>query len=319
MSDYTVNPFYQDFIKHPFIQTIADKKCWTVSDNKKRPIDMIEFRDHHIVKGAIFSNEKSLVDLYELNTILPNAANYAFYLEADEDNFVVLDIEPSCPDNIKSEFLKMNPLYMETSMSGKGIHMIFEYPKHIIEKYPNALSKSVFRGENHEYEILIDHHYVTFTGRQIPFTPNENPASFEDLFEKLAKDQKPTAEKAELDIKEMQPVETEQLPFLMTLLRTAMDDYKKTPNDFKKKNGIDNDTSLWEYAVIGYMYSRLQDILKVQAIANEHKYTIEEQIWIMYQLIYDYIDYRPKHDGLRNGRAFIVYMMESIIASYKED
>ena len=67
------------------------------------------------------------------------------------------------------------------------------------------------------------------------------------------------------------------------------------------------------------MYSRLQDILKVQAIANEHKYTIEEQIWIMYQLIYDYIDYRPKHDGLRNGRAFIVYMMESIIASYKED
>lgn len=204
-------------------------------------------------------------------------------------------------------------------MSGKGVHMIFEYPKHIMEKYPNAFSKSVFRGENHEYEILIDHHYVTFTGRQIPFTPNENPASFEDLFERLAKDQKPTAEKAELDIKEMQPVETEQLPFLMTLLRTAMDDYKKTPNDFKKKNGIDNDTSLWEYAVIGYMYSRLQDILKVQAIANEHKYTIEEQIWIMYQLIYDYIDYRPKHDGLRNGRAFIIYMMESIIASYKED
>ena len=148
---------------------------------------MIEFRDNHIVKGAIFSNEKSLVDLYELNTILPNAANYAFYLEADEDNFVVLDIEPSCPDNIKSEFLKMNPLYMETSMSGKGIHMIFEYPKHIMEKYPNAFNKSVFRGENHEYEILIDHHYVTFTGRQIPFTPNENPASFEDLFEKLAK------------------------------------------------------------------------------------------------------------------------------------
>ena len=208
---------------------------------------------------------------------------------------------------------------METSMSGKGIHMIFEYPKHIMKKYPNAFNKSVFRGENHEYEILIDHHYVTFTGRQIPFTPNENPASFEDLFERLAKDQKPTTEKAELDIKEMQPVETEQLPFLMTLLRTAMDDYKKTPNDFKKKNGIDNDTSLWEYAVIGYMYSRLQDILKVQAIANEHKYTIEEQIWIMYQLIYDYIDYRPKHDGLRNGRAFIVYMMESIIASYKED
>ena len=241
MSDYTVNPFYQDFIKHPFIQTIANKKCWTVSDNKKRPIDMIEFRDNHIVKGAIFSNEKSLVDLYELNTILPNAANYAFYLEADEDNFVVLDIEPSCPDNIKSEFLKMNPLYMETSMSGKGIHMIFEYPKHIMEKYPNAFNKSVFRGENHEYEILIDHHYVTFTGRQIPFTPNENPASFEDLFERLAKDQKPTTEKAELDIKEMQPVETEQLPFLMTLLRTAMDDYKKTPNDFKKKNGIDND------------------------------------------------------------------------------
>ena len=208
MSNYTVNPFYQDFIKHPFIQTIANKKCWTVSDNKKRPIDMIEFRDNHIVKGAIFSNEKSLVDLYELNTILPNAANYAFYLEADEDNFVVLDIEPSCPDNIKSEFLKMNPLYIETSMSGKGIHMIFEYPKHIMEKYPNAFNKSVFRGENHEYEILIDHHYVTFTGRQIPFTPNENPASFEDLFEKLAKDQKPTAEKAELDIKEMQPVET---------------------------------------------------------------------------------------------------------------
>lgn len=314
---YDVNPFYDEFIKHPFIQTISKNKLWTISDNSKRPIDMVALRDEHRIKGATFSNEKSLIDLYELNTIIPNAANYAYYLNAEKDNFVVLDIEPSCPEKIKQELLQMNPLYIETSMSGKGIHMVFEYPKDIMEKYENAKMKIVFKGENHYYEILIKH-YVTFTGRQVPHESVNNPKSFRDLFEKLASEQKPSAIKSEITINEMKPVETEELPFLMELLTTAMNRYTKTPNDFKKENGQDNDTSRWEFAVIGYMYNKLQNILKVQKIAKDHTYTIEEQIWIMYQIIYDYIEYRPKHDTLRNGKPFIVFLMETVIAKYEK-
>lgn len=306
-----------DFIQHPFIQRIAPHKLWTVSDNTKRPIDMIEFRDKHKIVGATFSNENSLVSLYELHNLIPNAANFAYYLDADTDGFVVLDIEPSCSDITKQELLQMNPIYIETSMSGKGIHMVFDFPKDIICKYEDAKNKIVFKGDNHEYEVLINH-YVTFTGRQIPYTPSTNPKSFRDLFEKLAARQKPSATKSDINIDEMQPVDTNELPFLMELLTTAMQRYNKTPNDFKKENGRDNDTSLWEYSVIGYMYRKLQDILKVQKIANDHEYTIEEQIWIMYQIIYDYIDYRPKHDTLRNGRPFLVFLMETVIAKYEK-
>lgn len=313
---HDVNPFYTAFIQHPFVQKIANNQLWTISDNIKRPIDMIVLRDQHKVVGATFSNENSLVSLYELYNIIPNAANYAYYLDAHTDNFVVLDIEPSCSDKTKNELLQMNPLYIETSMSGKGIHMIFEFPKDIMDKYPDAKNKIVFRGDNHEYEILINH-YVTFTGRQISHEPVENPKSFRDLFEKLASRQKPTATKSDINIDEMQPVDTKELPFLMELLTTAMNRYNKTPDDFKKENGHDNDTSRWEYAIIGYMYSKLQNILKVQKIANDHTYTLEEQIWIMYQIIYDYIEHRPKHDTLRNGRPFIIFLMETIIAKYE--
>lgn len=311
------NPFYNGFINHPFIQSIAHEKLWTISDINKRPIDMVEFANSHKIIGATYSNDKSLVDLATLNQLIPNAANYAFYLNAPKNKFVVLDIEPSCPDNKKQEFLRMKPLYMETSMSGKGIHMIFEYPADIIEKYPDAQNKIVFRGENHSYEILINH-YVTFTGRQLPIPEIDNPLSFRDLFETLASNQKPSATKADIQIDDMEPVETEQLPKLMSLLRNAMNQYKKTPDDFKKENGRDNDTSRYEYAVVGYMYRKLQDILKVQAIAAEHEYTFEEQIWIMYQLIYDYIEPRAKHEELRNGRPYIVFLMETVIAKYQE-
>lgn len=312
---YDKNPFFDNFVAHPFIKSIATKPMWTISDNKKRPIDMVEFRLSGKIIGATYCNSNSLVDLYTLNQTIPNAANYAFYLDAMIDNFVVLDIEPHCSDKIKQQLLRMQPLYAEFSMSGKGIHMIFPFPRHIMEKYENAQNKIVFRGENHEYEILINH-YVTFTGRQILIPPTDQPASFEQLFEKLASNQKPTATASDIQIEEMEPVNTKELPKLMQLLRVAMNRYSKTPDDFKKENGWENDTSRYEFAVIGYMYSNLQQILKVQSIARDHTYTIEEQIWIMYQIIYDYIEPRAKHNELRNGRPYVVFLMESVIAKY---
>lgn len=314
---YDKNPFFDSFFSHPFIQTLTAKKQWSISDNKKRPIDLVEYQTTGRIIGAIYSNEKSLVDLMTLNKILPNAANYAFYLDAFIDKFVVLDIEPTCPENVKNQFMRMQPLYSEVSMSGKGIHMVFPFPEHIMQKYPDAQNKIVFRGENHEYEILINH-YVTFTGRQIAIPKTEHPLSFEDLFEKLAAHQKPTATATDIEINEMEPVETKELPKLIALLRAAMNRYSKTPDDFKKDNGVENDTSRYEYAVIGYMYTNLKQILKVQSIAKEHTYTLEEQIWIMYQIIYDYIPKRAKHNELRGGRPYIVFLMESVIAKYTE-
>lgn len=312
-----VNPYYMSFVQHPFIQKIAQNNLWTISDNTKRPIDMVEYRNTGKIVGATFCNQNSLISLYELYQIIPNAANFAYYLNADNDSFVVLDIEPSCSDETKQELLQLNPIYMEESMSGRGIHMVFEYPRDIIEKYENAKEKIVLKGDNHEYEILL-RHYVTFTGRQIPFTPCENPKSFRDLFEQLVKRQKQSAQKMHIDFDEMKPVDTKELPFLMTLLTTAMNRYSKTPDDFKKQNGTDNDTSLWEYAVIGYMYGKLQEILKVQKIARDHTYTVEEQIWIMHEIIYDYIEPRQKHNTFRNGKPFLVYLMENIISKYEK-
>lgn len=299
---------YPKFRNHSFISTIAGLKKWTVSTKDKMPIDMRQLIDRHKLCGAIFNNEASLVSLDTLHETLPSAANYAFYLDVLNDKFAVLDIEPKCPDEEKQKLAKLPAIYRETSMSGKGIHLIFPVPDWLLEKEPMARQKVVFKEEHGWYEILLNH-YVTFTGNQIsaPADVSTDPNDFFNFFSQMASVQTITV-KGETDVEEIESVDTFYSKQILEKLLEHKKDYRKKLEDFN------NDYSKYEFGYIAFVYRNLMGLLNVDLIKKEHSYTDSEKAWFLYQVAMDALPHRPKHEEMRSGLPWLLYLSREVIA-----
>ncbi|MBO5435443.1 hypothetical protein J6A31_06600 [bacterium] len=299
---------FPDFYNNVFIQAIAPHDRWTVSDNTKRPIDMHALIHEQKIWGAAFDRGYNpLVDLQTLCNTIPSATNNAYYLDALIDGFVILDIEPKCPDVIKQKFLNLPYVYGETSMSGKGLHLVFDLPKDIIEKYPAAKQKLALKEEHGYYEILLNH-MVTFTRNILPprmFT--EDISVFENIFELLAMKQKEasagdtTIEAINIDIDDIPHVNK-----LLTPLRAQI--YNKTPNDFY------NDMSKFEFGITGFYYRALMKLLGKNNKFKDHVYSDEEKAVILYKITSEKLNHRDKHDQIRNNMPWLLYIATCLIA-----
>ena len=291
---------FDDFYNHPFIKSITDNEKWTVSDKDKKPIDMFAYKYRQQITGALFTDNKSLVSLPELCELIPNARNNAYFMDSIVDKFVVLDIEPICPDAIKQRLLKTKYVYGEISMSGKGYHLIYPLPN-CFSKYPIAQKKIVMKEEHGYYEILLQH-YVTFTRNMLPdATGGED---FEKIFEELASTQKETIRK-DIDVQELKP---NNIPLEKDILITLNHlDYNKTPIDFY------NDMSKYEYGFMGFLYYKLKKQLALQDY-KEHKYSDNEKAWLLYTVAKNKIPKRQKHDEYRNNLPWLLYLASEIIA-----
>lgn len=291
---------FNDFYNHPFIKSIADNEKWTVSDNNKRPIDMFVYKYRHEVTGAIFTDNKSLVSLSELCNLIPNAKNNAYFMDSLTDNFVVLDIEPTCPKDIKEKLLLTPYIYGEISLSGKGYHLIYPIPS-CFSKYPIAQKKIVMKEKHGYYEILLQH-YVTFTRNMLPSAIGTE--NFDPIFEELASIQIETKRK-DTDIQELKP---DDIPLEKDILITLFHlDYKKTPADFY------NDLSKYEYGFIGFLYYHLKKQLDINKY-KIHKYSDNEKAWLLYTVAKDKIPKRQKHEEYRNNLPWLLYLASEIIA-----
>ena len=305
---------YQSFRNNPFVASIASNERWTVSTAQKMPIDMYTLINKGVVSGAIYNNELSLVTLDKLNETIPNATVYTYYMDTLIDHFVVLDIEPKCPDDIKANLMQMGCLYMETSMSGKGIHMIFRAPMDILQQYPSAKEKTAMKEEHGYYEILLNH-YITFTGNQVPTAniTNSDDNAFLELFENLAKEQK-SASKTDVTIEEIPEVNTKYAQNILNVLSGCGHKYNKKPEDFF------NDMSKYEFSYTAYLQHRLENILDVPTVKQEgHVYTDAEKAWFLYKITSQELPYRPKHDEKRNGVPWLLYLAFEVIAKSGDD
>lgn len=299
---------FPEFYNNPLIQRIKNIPKWTISDKNKRPIDMRALKDYGEIRGAEHTDQNSLMTLPELCDFMPTATNHAFYLDALTDGFVVLDVEPKCPEEIKRKMLSLPYLYGEVSMSGKGLHLIFLLPE-CIKDYPVAQKKVVFREENGYYEILLNH-YVTFTRRAIsPYfniSDKTNENSFINLFRKMASEQI-DVHRDDICIDSMEPDAIPMQGFILDML--AHQHYRKTPGDFS------NDMSKYEYAYIGFLYYNLKMLLKVDVIQKEsHCYTDQEKAWLLYYAAQDKVPYRAKHEERRYGLPWLLYLCQEVIA-----
>lgn len=304
MDTISFNPYeyFKDFYQNPFIQSIKDNKKWTISDKDKMPIDIYALIYQHQIIGAKYTNEICLTDLDTICKEVPTAANHAYYLDALIDGFVVLDIEPKCPDDLKEKFMNLDYIYGEISMSGNGIHLIFPLPD-CISEYPIAQKKIVLKEKHGYYEILLNH-YVTFTRNTIK--PASGSEKFETIFRELAKEQVDYSAEKDVDVSELEP---ENIPFKDDIISLLVkQNYKKTPDDFE------NDMSVYEFARIGFLHYKLKQILKVSRIKKAHTYTDNEKAWLLFEAASQVIPHRAKHDEKRLKLPWLLFVSQQVIA-----
>ena len=297
---------FPDFYANDFVRRIAGNEKWTISDKDKRPIDMHALLTTGKIWGVAYTRGYNpLVDLQTLIQAIPNCTNNAYHLEAETDKFVVLDIEPKCPAIIKEGLLKLPWLYGETSMSGKGLHLVFELPQDIWDKYPAIHNKMALKEEHGYYEILLDH-MVTFTRNTVAH-PEEmrDIEEFSNVFERLASITKETqAVENELVVDE---IDSSDIPmFDRTIHVLSAQTYKKTAENF---NG---DNSAYEFGMCGFYRRALQKLLKNPQYSDIH-YDEKQEAIILYTLLTSKLEHRAKHDTTRNGMPWLMFIITQCI------
>jgi hypothetical protein len=298
---------FRDFYEHPFIQSIADREKWSISDKDKRPIDMNVLEYQHRVVGCNTAIPYSMTTLKHTLEILPFPANHAYYLDApDDDDFVVLDIEPECPSSLKAQFMRLPYIYAEKSMSGKGIHLVMPVPSNY-EDYPIAMTKQKLQEEHRWYEILVNH-WVTFTRNMLgPASPTKTLDDWDGIYAELAARQKETPERPSFDV---DTVDTDDIPdsaYIIATLTTA-NNYHKTLEDFH------DDSSRYEFGLLAFKFRRMLSLLKSTRIQKlEHEYTPEEETRMLYAIAQQVIPYRDKHDETRQGMPWLLFVSRSVV------
>jgi hypothetical protein len=317
---------FPHFYTNPAIRLLGRFSRWTVSgrlgndtDAKgKAPIDIRALLDGGRVRGAWAVDENCLVTLGELTQRLPAAANAAFYLRAPTDGLLVIDIEPGCPDEISANLLALpGILYAETSMSGRGYHLVTALPEDFYQ-HRAAASKRVLREAHGWYEVLLDH-WVTFTREPIseevmtrarntdlatvPFT------SVDDLYASLGEAAvAATATSAAVNTSATVPEITDSREIIERTIAGA------APR-FKTLEQFAGDNSRFEFSVLGVLHREMRRHLVRFGFVNRVTFSQDDQAWLLYQATLQALPNRPKHSELRNGRPFLLDRAAAMIAA----
>lgn len=293
----------KEYKNHPFIQSLKNKERWTFSIEKK-PIDIKTIFTEGRIVGATERNETCLTTFDDMHKHFTDLPNNTFFLRSFFDNYVILDVEKTCPDDLKEKFLKLPYIYGELSQSGQGYHLVFPLPKAFFES-EIARKKARLQHKERFYEILQEH-YVTFTGKLIepPISPE---GSFDELYEELLKDQV-----APIDV-EITKITQEDLKDIVAS-DFIIDQLKRT-NIPKTLADYDNDHSRFEYAVISYLLNRLNKILTLFNVKRfGHKHTDVEKANLIYYCINDFVEHREKHNTFRHEMPYLLYLITHAMA-----
>lgn len=310
----TFNPLenYPDFYYNQAIHHLSQYPLWTVSDNNKRPMDMVAYATSGKLIGATSRDAQCLITLPQLIDLLPNHANCAFYVNTTITPYWVLDIEKTCPPEIRDKLLSIPALFRETSMSGKGYHLLLPAPANL-HLYPTAARKSVLRHPRGYYEVL-QAHFVTFTRNVIPEPTGPALTTWEDIYADLATHAQATtihtgatsATRPEIDEGLQETI----------FERFQLYPYKKTlARDFE------NDNSRFEFGFLAY---HAHQLLSMQAHpVSSHPANPQALIdlstdaaaWLLYEHITSTIAPRPKHEQYRNGLPLLLNAAYHALAS----
>lgn len=305
----------QMFLSNPLVQALAPIDAWSISDKDKRPLDIYALETYGKVAGCNPETPGATTTLQHLLDLVPNPPNLAFFLNCDTHDFVCLDVEKTCSDELKAAFQAMDFVYGETSLSGKGMHLWFPVPSNIVE-FPDVAYKIKLREARGNYELLMRSHWVTFTGNQIASTHAPGAPTIEGVYAFLAKDAPKTSPKIAAAVEEIceNLDEIPDIDYIMDLLLNK-NPFKKIPEDYPDDNNKSRcDMSRYEYAYLCSRYDLLHKILKISRIANNgHVYTVDERWAILLECATRHLDHRDKHDEMRCGMPYLVYNTRAIL------
>lgn len=301
----------QDFINNDVICQLAVKPYWTVNIDGKKPLDIVAYDTMKVIRGA--QNESCLTDLNNLLRIV-NAIpqQFVYSLNAPRDGFVVLDIEKTCPDEIKDRLLDLPFLYGDISMSGKGCHLIFPCPP--LDEV--TINKVAMKEEHGYYEVLI-HHFVTFTNfTMLPrYDASNAPIQFQQIWDELKSTQRlATKTEMEFDIDSVK-LDFPQYDVLKdAIIRNFKQRFRKRPDDYG------GDMSRYEFAVIGSVRVSTNLILDVPVFARKIKLDEMQKIMLVYQIVTEILEPREKHNEIRDGKPMLLYQTcNSFVTNYQSE
>lgn len=334
VSSDTFNPrtAFPSFYSNEIItHVLGPRAIWTVSDpTSKMPIDM-----RHLltgcseqcshpgpVRGAWARDERVLVTLDELTAGLPTAANCAMFVDAPSQGCVVLDIEKTCPDDVRDGLLAIGALYAETSLSGKGYHLLLPLPASFNE-LPVAASKAVLKGPHGWWEILQSNHFVTYTRNPtpMPVASTVDHDKWDSLWRSVAEEinNTPVAAYDSIDINTDKRPEHDWYESVLHTLIARSRFFGRTLDNFE------HDHSRYEWAYAQYVYNNLLQLrVSPQTISlpsgdniamNSIVVDSATASWLIYETLDHYLEHRAKHDETRSDMPLLLNLATRVVTT----
>lgn len=320
---------YPEFYGNPTVRRLADHRRWSVSDSDKRPINTPTLVYENKLYGARqMELETDCVTLGELTRWLPEAKNCAYFFNAQKANCLIIDIEKTCPPEEARRLLKLattEGLYSETSMSGKGYHIVVPIPYNFYER-TDMIQKVALQEKHKSYEILLNH-WVTFTRNPIDpeilrdaASDTGNDITVAALFDELC-DQVSTRDSANNfgNISELS-ASPEGYTEAQKAFDTSVEDNARQIIDNTKRKTLEDfhdDTSRWEFSTLSLLVRATaqqisEEFTRRRLYGEKNPYDTEDVapehvIRIAFSLALKYIPHREKHNTQRNGVPYLLY------------
>ncbi|KQY83670.1 hypothetical protein ASD24_29580 [Paenibacillus sp. Root52] len=325
------------FSQNPLITKLSHDPFWTVSDDKKRPVNAKILLDTYELYNAKLddSREWPLVTLPELDADKNlDGVNRAYWLRARDNRVIAIDVEPIAPQWMKNQILNFPAHYTELSKNG-GVHALILVPESLINEHNRYLfdDLSVFKepvpkDENGKdirpafFEILLNDHYITFTKRMLVEKPSadyDDPTDREILQSFLTKilemDQKRKADRDlvrqyQIGIVESQLNEDKQAE-IRSFLELDIFDKAREKSIERKIHDFAGDESRYEMSVAnGIAYYVIQNhkiAMDTEEKEIAESLTEKDLTYAIYLMLQDAVPHRAKHDQQRNGMPWLLF------------
>lgn len=316
--------------KETFFNREKLHQVWTIANDRKLPLDIKHYRDTGRLKLASYQNELCLTTYEDVLRLVPNYNNLTYFTNATKNNIIIVDIEKTCPEELRNELLKLPYFYAELSHSKQGLHLFLEIPESY-DKKEELLKRTVIKHPSKTYEVLIKHYtIVTFNEYEPKVKQAYNPDKITAFLDEMLtygssslSSIKPQREKRLVGDDETvdtfrlyQPSVCErQIEQLVQAI-----EFDKTPKDYAEN------VSDFEFAFIGHIVFkydwlyRTNRLIGLAKIYNdiEHEST-KQAMYVIYKVCERVIPYRQKHDTKRYDLPWLMFNIYSYFLKYKID
>lgn len=285
-----------------FFEQFRDKKIWTISINKI-PIDAVAlFKNNPPKKGYAYEYNNNCLVTYDTIPNLKPKPKYTMFHDVLETFYLLIDIENNITkENL--EYLKRLPYeYLEYSTSKTGYHMYIPITAKMLKKFPLLTQKSMIKSKDRSYEFLLKHYtIVTFDEIKENHTPNLNLDEFLTIFFKEKGDMSETKTKINYNL----PITNNARLLRIAVLQKY--NYKKTPNDFPKKDD-QPDMSSYELSMANYVYNKV-DWYAREYYKDKPSITKDDKIVATHMILKEKLEPREKHNRIIDGLPWLYHLI----------